>query len=75
MNAQDFFNLVTLMRANQREYYRLGRKKDRTPEEEERRQQHFKNALHFEGVVDQEIERVQQILQRKEQEECQQPTT
>lgn len=66
MNAQEFFNTVVLMRANQKGFFALSKKRERTAEEDERRKSYLKNSIYFEQQVDSEIQRVQEIVKRKE---------
>lgn len=60
MNAHDFYNLVVLMIA-----IRLKKKKDKTPEETEQCKKFFNNAVAFEKRVDDEIKRVQTIMEER----------
>lgn len=69
MNAHDFYNLVVLMRANQKGYFRLKKKKDKTPEETEQCKKFFNNSVALEKRVDDEIKRVQTIMEERTQNE------
>lgn len=63
--AVNFFNNVCLMRANQRAFFELARKKELTDEERAHKQDYFKNSASFERIVDDIIEKSQQILKRQ----------
>lgn len=65
-SARSFFNNVCLMRANQRSFFALARKKDLTDEEREQKQQYLRNSGYFEGIVDGIIDKAQQAIQRTE---------
>jgi len=65
MNAHEFYNLVVLMRANQKCYFKLKKKKDKTPQEFEECKKYLDNSVAFEKRVDDEISRVQAIMNRR----------
>lgn len=56
---------MTLMRANQKNYYALRKKSDKSPEDFVECKKYLDNAVMFERQIDAEIERVQAILNAK----------
>ena len=63
MNARQFFDLVSNMRSAQKEYFALRKEKaDQTTVREA-----LRHSLDLESKVDQEIERVRDILLRQNQ--------
>ena len=65
-SAWSFFNNVCLMRANQRNFFALARKKELTDKEREEKQQFLRNSGYFENIVDGIIDKAQQAIQRTE---------
>lgn len=64
-SALNFYNAVMIMRANQRNFFELNNKKDRTPEEEESRKKYLSNSKEFEKRVDEIIAKAQEIMKRQ----------
>lgn len=65
-SARQFFDTVCLMRANQRNFFALARKKELTDEERKDKQKYRQNSGYFEGIVDGIIVKTQQTIQRME---------
>lgn len=65
MNAHEFYNLVVLMRANQKCFFKLNKKKNKTAEEVAECKKYLENSVAFEKQVDDEISRVQAIMDRR----------
>lgn len=65
-SAQSFFNYVCIMRAHQRRFFNLARKKELTAEEREQKQKSLQNSQDFERIVDDIIEKAQATLKRME---------
>ena len=67
MDSREFYNKVVLMRANQKAFYEMSKRPNRTPEAEAERKKYLHNAISFEKEIDAEIERVQAILEKQNQ--------
>lgn len=68
MDAKSFFRTVEQMRNAQRQFFELQKIKNKTTEQNKLYGKFLKEAIALEEVIDNEIERVNQVIKNRENE-------
>lgn len=68
MDAKTFFRTVEQMRNAQKQFFELQKIKNKTTEQNKLYGRFLKEAIALEKVIDDEIERVNQVIKNKENE-------